>query len=336
MAEQLQVPPRMRAAVRPVVRPHFTRLFARLTRFNTKQRLAVCCFLSELVNGERIAALIDQIARENMACPHCHGKRCGRHGFANGLQRYRCCACRRTFNGLTGTPLARLRLKGKWLSYFDCLRDPACTVKSAADKVAVHANTSFRWRHRFLQWTKLDRPASLAGIAEVDETFLLESEKGHKQLARKPRKRGGVAAKRGISSELVNIVVARDRARQTIDFIAGRGALKASALHQYLLPKLQPDVLLVSDANGAYRKFAREAGIAHQSVNLRQGVRSRGAIHIQNVNSYHGRFKGWLRHFNGIATRYLENYLGWRWAIDGKRIDDAERFLRAALGKFNS
>ena len=180
-------------------------------------------------------------------------------------------------------------------------------------------------------------PASLAGIgSEVDETFLLESEKGHKQLARKPRKRGGVAAKRGISSELVNIVVARDRARQTIDFIAGRGALKAIALHQYLLPKLQPDVLLVSDANAAYRKFAREAGIAHQSVNLRQGVRSRGAIHIQNVNSYHGRFKGWLRHFNGVATRYLENYLGWRWAIDGKRIDDAERFLRAALGKFNS
>jgi transposase-like protein len=237
---------------------------------------------------------------------------------------------------LTGTPLARLRLKGKWLAYFDCLRDPACTVKRAAEKVAVHANTSFRWRHRFLHWAKLDRPASLAGIAEVDETFLLESQKGQKQLDRKPRKRGGVAAKRGISSELVNIVVARDRARQTIDFIAGRGALKASALHQHLLPKLQPDVLLVSDANAAYRKFAREAGIAHHSVNLRRGTRTRGAIHVQNVNSYHGRFKGWLRHFNGVATRYLENYLGWRWAIDGERIATAEQFLRAALGKFNS
>ena len=200
----------------------------------------------------------------------------------------------------------------------------------------MHANTSFRWRHRFLHWAKLDRPASLAGIAEVDETFLLESQKGQKQLDRKPRKRGGVAAKRGISSELVNIVVARDRARQTIDFIAGRGALKASALHQHLLPKLQPDVLLVSDANAAYRKFAREAGIAHHSVNLRRSMRTRGAIHVQHVNSYHERFKGWLRHFNGVATRYLENYLGWCWAIDEDRIAGAERFLRAALGKFNS
>ena len=56
----------------PAAGPAFHRAcLARLTRFNTKQRLAVCCFLSELVNGERIAALIDQIARENMACPHC-------------------------------------------------------------------------------------------------------------------------------------------------------------------------------------------------------------------------------------------------------------------------
>jgi transposase-like protein len=74
----------------------------------------------------------------------------GRHGFANGLQRYRCCACGKTFNGLTGTPLARLRLKDKWLAYLDCMRDPACTVKRAADNVNVHGNTSLRWRHRFL------------------------------------------------------------------------------------------------------------------------------------------------------------------------------------------
>jgi hypothetical protein len=62
----------------------------------------------------------------------------------------------------------------------------------------------------------------------------------------------------------------------------------------------------------------------------------RGAVHIQNVNAYHSRFKNWLHHFNGVATKYLENYLGWRWAIDLRRIDTAEGFLRAALGVFNS
>ena len=320
---------------RPSSRPAFMRLFATLRRFNTPQRLAVCCFLSALVNGERIAALIDQIARQRNACPHCGERAFHRHGHANGLQRYRCQGCRRTFNGLTGTPLARLRLKNRWLGYFDCLRDPACTVHSAAAQVRVHPNTSFRWRHRFLQLTKFDRPRCLEGIAEADETYLLESRKGQNQLARKARKRGGVVRRHGASA-LVNIVVARDRAGQTVDFIAGRGALKLAALNTHLLPKLARDVLLVSDANTAYQKFANDAGIAHERIDLRHAGHLKSAIHIQHVTAYHGRFKTWLRHFNGVATSYLENYLGWRWAIDLGRIGGAEQFLRAALGQFNS
>jgi hypothetical protein len=42
----------------------------------------------------------------------------------------------------------------------------------------------------------------------------------------------------------------------------------------------------------------------------------------------------WLHHFNGVATRYLDNYLSWCWAIDLRRIGNAERFLAAALGHF--
>ena len=336
MPDGTQRPSKLRPAGSKGRAPDFMRLFARLRGFNHHQRLAVCCFLSELVNGDTVAALIDQIARLRLACPRCQSSTCSRHGHANGLQRYRCGNCGRTFNGLTGTPLARLRLKHKWLNYLDCMRDPACTVHRAADQVQVHPNTSFRWRHRFLEWAKLDRPAELQGIVEADETFLLESQKGKKHLLRSARKRGGVAAHRGISADLVNIVVARDRGGHTIDFIAGRGALKAAALHRYLLPKLRSDVLLVTDANRAYQRFAREAGIAHQCVNLRKGERVRGAIHVQHVNAYHSRFKGWLFHFNGVATTYLANYLGWRWAIDRNRISNAAQFLAAALGWANS
>jgi hypothetical protein len=83
-----------------------------------------------------------------------------------------------------------------------------------------------------------------------------------------------------------------------------------------------------------YRYFALEAGITHQSVNLRAGVRVTGAIHVQNVNAYHSRFRGWLSHFHGVATHYLPNYLGWRWALDAQRIHSPEILLRAAIGVF--
>lgn len=95
---------------------------------------------------------------------------CDRHGQANDLQRFRCWQCRRTFNDLTGTPLARLRLKGKWFDHLAALLDSR-TVRSAARQVEVHLNTAFRWRHRLLHWVKHDRPRQLTGIVEADETF---------------------------------------------------------------------------------------------------------------------------------------------------------------------
>ena len=54
----------------------------------------------------------------------------------------------------------------------------------------------------------------------------------------------------------------------------------------------------------------------HQPVNLSKGQRVRGAWHVQNVNAYQSRLKQWLRRFNGVASSYLANYLGWFRALD--------------------
>ena len=250
------------------------------------------------------------------------------------MQRYRCCACGKTFSALAGTPLARLRHRERWLDYLDRMLDSQ-SIRTAAAALGVHRNTSFRWRHRFLDWVKHDRPHLLGGIAEADELFLLESQKGARKLDRRARKRGGAARSRGINRDHDCVLVARDRTGATVDFVTGRGALTKVQLHRHLLPVLERDVLLVSDGHPAYRAFARESGISHAFVSLRAGERVRGAVHVQNVNGYHRRFREWLARFHGVASRYLPNYLGWRRALDGRRIASAEQLLRAALGIFN-
>ena len=238
-----------------------------------------------------------------------------------------------TFNALTGTPLARLRHKTLWLNYADCLLASA-SVRKAASQLGVHRNTTFRWRHRLLSLAKTDRPHCLHGIAEADELCVLESQKGARQLTRPARRRGGPARKRGMSNEQVCILVARDRTGQTLDFVTGKGALTKAQLHACLPPVIDKDVLLVTDGHAAYRAFAREAGISHQAVNVRAGIRVQGAAHVQNVNAYHSRLRGWLRIFHGVASRYLPNYLGWRWILDAGRIRSPETLLKATLGEF--
>ena len=310
----------------------FLKDLAALTR---RQRERLIGLLLPAAQLDRAVDLIEQSTAGRLACPRCGSQHFHKHGRAHGLQRYRCRACSRTCNGLSGTPLARLRHKGRWLDYLGGMLDSR-SIRRAAEQLGVASATSFRWRHRFLALSKNDRPQRLSGIAEADEMYLLESHKGARNLKRTPRKRGGKATKRGISNEQMCILVARDRTGQTLDWVPGKGPVTREQLHEHLKERLQPDVLLVTDAHAAYRAFAREAGITHEAVNLKAGVRVRGAIHVQNVNAYHSRLRGWLQPFRGVASRYLDNYLGWRWALDGSRIKTPDALLRVALGDFHT
>ncbi len=130
---------------------------------------------------------------ERQGCPHCAGREIVGWGRSDGLLRFRCKSCGRTFNALTRTPMAHLRKKEKWLAHAQAMIEGKSLAKTAK-LCGVHPTTAFRWRHRFLRAPADDKPRSLSGIVEADETFILESFKGRwSDLPRKARKRGGTA-----------------------------------------------------------------------------------------------------------------------------------------------
>jgi transposase-like protein len=285
-------------------------------------------WIATLHDSGECLALIEQAA-QGRGCPHCGCVRVHRCGHASGLQRYRCVQCRASYNALTGTPLARLRKREHWLAYLQCVLE-SLTVRAAAHRVGVHRTTSFRWRHRFVPGAHRTRPGSLTGMVEADETYLLESQKGSRKMTRPARHRGGVSHQRGINGEHDCLLVARDRTGATLDFHTGRGPVSAPQLKSALGGVLAQDALLVSDGAAAYRRFAADTGIRHQFVNLRAGIRVRGNIHLQNVNGWHSRFKGWLVHFRGVASKYLANYSGWQRLLDAQQLVRPQHWLLAA------
>lgn len=310
----------------------FRKLSNALKELPPHQRQVLMDRLRPVAQASASYQLVETRMTEKPVCPHCTHEQVSRWGFANGLQRYRCNACRATFNALTDTPLAGLRHKAKWIDYAKQLAEGTSIRKSAA-AVGIHPNTAFRGRHRFLSLPNGQQAISLAGIAEADETYFLESQKGRRQgLSRAPRKRGGKASKRGLSEEQTAVLICRDRTGNTADFILE----KADKAHigAVLKPLLATDVILCSDGEKALAAVAKEMGITHRPVNLAAGQRVvAGVYHIQNVNAYDSRLKEWMRRFHGVATRYLGNYLGWRRLIErhDREISSAD-FLRAALG----
>ena len=255
----------------------------------------------------RVLETIESRVDEERRCPHCQTPGAVARGQASGLRRFRCKGCGKTFNALTGTPLAHLRKKECWLDFADSLRD-CDTVRGSATACGVAKTTAFRWRHRFLK-TASTGTTMLSGIVEADETFFLFSRKGDRHLDRPARHRGGKATKRGLSKEQVPVLVAADRSGAT--FSAVLSELSSAGITPVLEPVIAKDALLVTDGGTYYPKVARELGINHEDLNLSAGERVRGDLHIQTVNSRHEGLKGFIRHFRGVASKYLPNYVRW-------------------------
>lgn len=261
--------------------------------------------------------MIGSLLDSEPTCPYCHESACVHWGNAHGLPRYRCRTCQKTFNAFTGTPLAHLRHRECWPVYAQALIE-GTTVREAAKRCGIHKDTSFRWRHRFLALPAQVKPAHLHGIVEADETYFLESHKGERNLPRAPRKRGGVAAKRGLSEEQIPVLIARDRSANTTDALLDKA--NTEAIRTVLEPLVDPDTVLCSDGNIIYRRFAEQAHLTHKRINLSAGKRVvDNAFHIQNVNAYDSRLKTWMMRFHGVATKYLPNYLGWRRLLERYR-----------------
>lgn len=308
----------------------FQALVAGLGDLSPSQRAALVTALERKLPLNEALQLIEAQFSASPACGHCGSERAGSWGSASAMKRYRCKDCLRTFNALTGTPLAQLHRRDAWLAYGQALAD-GVSLRKAAKRCRIALDTSFRWRHRFLKAPK-DRKAKVVnGIVEADETFIRKSAKGSKRLAgRAPRKRG-TAAKPGLSRDDYSpVLIVRDRHGSTADHVLPD--LAAPTISACLAPVVEPGAVLVSDGRDAYGAFAEDHGILHIRLNASQGERVYEGFHIQNVNAYTSRLKGWLRRFKGVATRYLASYLGW-WRLIDREGDaiSAARCIIAAL-----
>ena len=117
-------------------------------------------------------------ASELRHCPHCRSERVTHWGTAHGFPRYRCGSCKRTFNVLTNTPLARLRNKQRWLTFVGTVIERK-SIRESAAACGVSTATSWRWHKRFLECSAAQRAriateviavlSNAQGIAAVSE-----------------------------------------------------------------------------------------------------------------------------------------------------------------------
>jgi len=274
-----------------------------------------------------------------IACVHCGSTSVKRNGKYRTRQRYLCKDCSKSFNDMTNTPFAGSRYPEKWVKYMEMMVE-GYTLPKIAKRLKIHISTAFYWRHKILNTLGSLGFNQLQGIVESDETFFKESLKGREVTHREPKKRAVKDKKRGISDLKIAVVVAQDRNGNMIARKGGTGRVRAEEIDAVIGEFIHPSALLCTDTATNYKKFARIKGLQHETINERQKQRvKKGIYHIQNVNNFHSRLKTWIRRFQGVATKYLDNYLYWfRWLEIDKHLTfekQVEQMLISACKKSN-
>jgi transposase-like protein len=264
-------------------------------------------------------------------CPHCGCMHIIRHGHRkDGTQRYLCRDCKKTFVATTNSIVSGTRKDlATWERYIDCMMN-ALSLQKTAVTCGICLYTAFLWRHKILDALQnMANGVTLEGIVEADETFFDTSYKGNHcksktfQMPRKAHKRGHATHLRGLSHEKICVPCAVNRTGHSIAKITNTERVSTKDLHHLFDERIVSHATLVTDKLSSYVRFASTNGM--KLIQLKNGQSKNGIYHIQHINNYHSRLKRFLRNFNGVSTKYLNNYLVWNNLVNYAKETDAEK-----------
>ncbi len=252
--------------------------------------------------------------RGKKPCPGCASTNIWRRGKQKNVQMYSCKDCNTWYSETTGTPLYAIKLKSKWQSYLRCM-EKGMTLRDIAKELGISLQTSFDWRHKILCSFNQFVPKKLSSEIECDELELKLNNKGCKNLQRKPRKRGN-DFKRNIDGTQPTVV-------QVVSAIERNGSMYFKAVESKRLTKeeitialgdrLIDNAVLITDKHPSYKAFMKDhPTVKHKTLLAKDHVDKKDkTIHLQKVNNVHSQIRKFLRPFNGVSSKYLQNYLNW-------------------------
>ena len=254
------------------------------------------------------------INRIKKPCPHCLSKKVYKRGKQKGVQMYKCNDCNKWYSETTGTPLYDIKLKSKWQAYLNCM-EQRMPIKKIAKELGISIQTSFDWRDKILSSLEQFVPVELSLEVECDELELALSNKGSKSLERKPRKRGSDFKPNQDTDEITTVQVVTAVQRNGDKYLKAVASKRLSKeqITKALEGKLAENTVLITDKHPSYKAFAKDnPTIKHKALLAKDHVdKNDKTIHLQRVNNVHSQLRTFLRPFNGVSSKYLQNYLNW-------------------------
>lgn len=255
-----------------------------------------------------------------LRCPYCRSDAVIRWAWYRRVyQRYRCKACRRTFNDKTGTVFAYSRVPlNEWLFLSYLLACLHVSILRVSRELERSYGVVYRSARRAMNVIHRGKPSTgsnrLSGTVEMDEVYLTAGLKGRGNrrriecLGRRPRRRGlrgrpGRGSWKVDRPPIVVLVERRGRERYVPSTdVEGETVGRIASRH------VEPGSKTYTDGFPSYAVLP-SLGFDHDWVNHSEGEYARGDVHVNNCENRCSLLRPWLAVHRGISKDNLGAYL---------------------------
>lgn len=261
--------------------------------FATKEFISVCDSIVEHQVRKRQSLELE--------CPYCKSLMIVGYGKRNGKQRYKCKDCERTFTENVFSITYHLHKPNLLRAYMQCMIDGK-TIAATALSIGVSVVTAFNWRHKILAALRDGSFEKLSQIIELCDVQLQYSEKGSKKRVESKEK----------YKIPVSILVSMDRNERLLMRVTGRGTPTSKRLVNIVKNQVNNDAIICLNKNIKSENMFRKNGLRVYRIEQIAGKLIRNeSKHLNNVLKTSWKFMVWLLRFQGVASKYLQNYLNW-------------------------
>ena len=179
-----------------------------------------------------------------------------------------------------------------WEKYFEVFIQ-GLSLRECALKIGITLVTAFFWRHRFLHdLCKKNYIEKIGSYVELTKLVLPENFKGARKY-------------HGEKRDNIIVVNAINDSIDILPIFAARNFIGFFDIRDNIIPRIDRKAYVVGFIDGRLKTFAK----ALNEINkIKVSINEISSIDIL----YSNKVKKWLGRFNGVASKYLDNYLNWR------------------------
>lgn len=241
-------------------------------------------------------------------CPNCSSLSYKKHGKHNGIQRYRCKKCGRTFKSTHDTPFHGIHKKNQAEKYLYALYH-RMTIREAAKFVGISIGTAFRWRHRFLAAIETDVQQHYGKIQAVSYIKLPFSNKGQR-INRNDKQQ---------FSE--NIFITQD---ENIRIYKLEKKPSSAEIFSHLTYNRKENTTIAFRKSRKLTACIKKYGACLQKIKDKEIEE----LLLSGAEEFELRIYTWLDKYKGVATKYLQSY--WNWFS----VQNQAELVRDSFGQF--